>query len=96
MKDIQNFVVLDCCCFDTSAINLPTQVDNLALSNCLVSRFLHFDQVAAESFFRSVLGQMETVYLNRNPTPKSVLELVRSVDDEQLCYDHLAFRTFGV
>ncbi|CAH8251427.1 unnamed protein product [Arabidopsis lyrata] len=53
-------------------------------------------KVAAESFFRSVLGQMETVYLNRNPTPKSVLELVRSVDDEQLCYDHLAFRTFGI
>lgn len=50
----------------------------------------------AEPFFRSVLGQMETVYLNRNPTPKSVLELVRSVDDEQLCYDHLAFRTFGI
>jgi hypothetical protein len=53
-------------------------------------------KVAAESFFRSVLGQMETVYLNRNPTPKSVLELVRSVDDQQLCYDHLAFRTFGI
>ncbi|VVA90257.1 unnamed protein product [Arabis nemorensis] len=51
----------------------------------------------AESFFRSVLGQMETVYLNRNPTPKSVLELVRSLDgNEQLCYDHLAFRTFGI
>ncbi|XP_023645015.1 uncharacterized protein LOC17896649 [Capsella rubella] len=50
----------------------------------------------AESFFRSVLGQMETVYLNRNPTPKSVLELVRSVDGHQLCYDHLAFRTFGI
>ncbi|KAL1202045.1 2-oxoadipate dioxygenase/decarboxylase [Cardamine amara subsp. amara] len=49
-----------------------------------------------ESFFRSVLGQMETVYLNRNRTPKSVLELVRSIDDEQLCYDHLAFRTFGI
>ncbi|RID40444.1 hypothetical protein BRARA_J00485 [Brassica rapa] len=50
----------------------------------------------AEPFFRSVLGQMETVYLNRNPTPRSVLELVRSVDDDQLCYDHLAFRTFGI
>ncbi|MBA0845417.1 hypothetical protein Goarm_022268 [Gossypium armourianum] len=39
---------------------------------------------------------METVYLNRNPTAKSILELVSSVDDEQICYDHLAFRTFGV
>ncbi|CAI9092725.1 OLC1v1028046C1 [Oldenlandia corymbosa var. corymbosa] len=49
-----------------------------------------------ESFFRSVLASMETVYLNRNPTAKSILELVRSVDDEQICYDHFAFRTFGV
>lgn len=39
---------------------------------------------------------METVYLNRNPTAKSVLELVRSVDNDRICYDHLAFRTFGV
>ncbi|CBI32019.3 unnamed protein product, partial [Vitis vinifera] len=50
----------------------------------------------AESFFRNVLGSMETVYLNRNPTAKSVLELVRSVDNDRICYDHLAFRTFGV
>ncbi|RVW82432.1 hypothetical protein CK203_048980 [Vitis vinifera] len=49
----------------------------------------------AESFFRNVLGSMETVYLNRNPTAKSVLELVRSVDNDRICYDHLAFRTFG-
>ncbi|XVE85929.1 hypothetical protein DITRI_Ditri17bG0131400 [Diplodiscus trichospermus] len=49
-----------------------------------------------ESFFRDVLTSMETVYLNRNPTAKSILELVHSVDDEQICYDHLAFRTFGV
>ncbi|XVF86001.1 hypothetical protein PTKIN_Ptkin17bG0165800 [Pterospermum kingtungense] len=39
---------------------------------------------------------METVYLNRNPTAKSILDLVHSVDDEQICYDHLACRTFGV
>ncbi|XVF03397.1 hypothetical protein REPUB_Repub04eG0257700 [Reevesia pubescens] len=49
-----------------------------------------------ESFFRDVLTSMETVYLNRNPTAKSILEIVHSVDDEQICYDHLAFRTFGV
>ncbi|TXG56454.1 hypothetical protein EZV62_017767 [Acer yangbiense] len=49
-----------------------------------------------DSFFRSVLGSMETVYLNRNSTAKSVLELVQSAGDEQICYDHLAFRTFGV
>lgn len=49
-----------------------------------------------ESFFRSALASMEAVYLNRNPTAKSILERVRSVDNDQICYDHLAFRTFGV
>ncbi|XP_057993810.1 uncharacterized protein LOC110650834 isoform X3 [Hevea brasiliensis] len=49
-----------------------------------------------ESFFRSVLAGMETVYLNRNPTAKAVLELVQSADGEPICYDHFAFRTFGV
>lgn len=49
-----------------------------------------------ESFFRSALASMEAVYLNRNPTAKSILEHVRSVDNDQICYDHLAFRTFGV
>lgn len=50
----------------------------------------------AESFFRKVLENMECVYLNRNPTAKAILELVRSADEDQICYDHLAFRTFGV
>ena len=49
-----------------------------------------------ETFLRSVLSGMETVYLNRNPTAKAVLELVKSVDGERICYDHFAFRTFGV
>ncbi|KAL7163958.1 hypothetical protein ACSBR2_039961 [Camellia fascicularis] len=49
-----------------------------------------------ESFFRSVLASMESVYLNRNPTAKAILERVHSVDNNQICYDHLAFRTFGV
>ncbi|KAK6160025.1 hypothetical protein DH2020_003406 [Rehmannia glutinosa] len=48
-----------------------------------------------ESFFRNILATMETVYLNRNPTAKAILELVRSVDDDRLCYDHFAFRTYG-
>lgn len=43
---------------------------------------------------------MERVYLSRNPTAKSVLDLVRSSDAAGagggLCYDHFAFRTFGV
>lgn len=53
-------------------------------------------QKKVESFFRSVLASMETVYLNRNPTAKAVLELVQSAGDENICYDHIAFRTFGV
>lgn len=39
---------------------------------------------------------METVYLNRNPTAKAILELVHSSEEDQICYDHFAFRTFGV
>lgn len=49
-----------------------------------------------ESFFSRALEAMETVYLNRNPTAKAILELVRSIDDDHICYDHFAFRTFGV
>ncbi|KAH9773737.1 DUF1338 domain-containing protein [Citrus sinensis] len=49
-----------------------------------------------ESFFRTVLQSMEAVYLNRNPTAKAVLELVQSSGNNQICYDHIAFRTFGV
>ncbi|KAL5553947.1 hypothetical protein UlMin_041348 [Ulmus minor] len=50
----------------------------------------------AESFFRSILASMESVYLNRNPTAKAILELVHSNEDDKICYDHFAFRTFGV
>lgn len=40
---------------------------------------------------------MERIYLKRNPTAKAILDLVKSVDDaDRICYDHLAFRTFGV
>jgi hypothetical protein len=39
---------------------------------------------------------MENIYLDRNPTAKAVLELVHSVDNQRICYDHFAFRTFGV
>ncbi|XP_027153204.1 uncharacterized protein LOC113753290 [Coffea eugenioides] len=49
-----------------------------------------------ESFFRCILASMEAIYLSRNPTAKSILELVHSVDNEHICYDHFAFRTFGV
>ncbi|OEL27973.1 hypothetical protein BAE44_0011004 [Dichanthelium oligosanthes] len=50
----------------------------------------------ADSFFRTVTSNMEKVYLSRNPTAKNILELVRSYDGDHICYDHLAFRTFGV
>lgn len=49
-----------------------------------------------ESFFRSVMKNMENVYLNRNPTAKGILDLVHSAGNEKVCYDHFAFRTFGV
>ncbi|XP_020096990.1 uncharacterized protein LOC109716090 [Ananas comosus] len=39
---------------------------------------------------------MEKVYLSRNPTAKAVLDLVQSHDGNNVCYDHFAFRTFGV
>ncbi|XP_077245306.1 2-oxoadipate dioxygenase/decarboxylase, chloroplastic/amyloplastic-like [Tasmannia lanceolata] len=48
------------------------------------------------SFLRSILSSMEKVYLNRNPTAKAILDLVRSCDGDHVCYDHFAFRTFGV
>eukprot|EP00268_Persea_americana_P007610 TRINITY_DN1286_c0_g3_i1.p1 TRINITY_DN1286_c0_g3~~TRINITY_DN1286_c0_g3_i1.p1 ORF type:complete len:307 (+),score=48.57 TRINITY_DN1286_c0_g3_i1:131-1051(+) len=51
---------------------------------------------SAGSFFRSVLSSMEQVYLSRNPTAKSILDLVHSCEGDQICYDHFAFRTFGV
>ncbi|KAK4779947.1 hypothetical protein SAY87_016053 [Trapa incisa] len=50
----------------------------------------------AELFMRSVLQSMEIAYLNRNPTAKAVLDLVRSAGEDQISYDHLAFRAFGV
>ncbi|CAK9313288.1 unnamed protein product [Citrullus colocynthis] len=50
----------------------------------------------AESFLRNVLASMEAVYLSRNPTAKAILELVRSVHNDTICYDHIAFRTFGM
>ncbi|XP_068649841.1 2-oxoadipate dioxygenase/decarboxylase, chloroplastic/amyloplastic [Aristolochia californica] len=50
----------------------------------------------AGSFFRSVLSSMEKDYLSRNPTAKAILDLVRVHDGDHICYDHFAFRTFGI
>ncbi|RWW58859.1 hypothetical protein BHE74_00034233 [Ensete ventricosum] len=49
-----------------------------------------------ELFLRTMISGMENVYLSRNPTSKAILELVRKDDGEHICYDHFAFRTFGV
>uniref|UniRef100_A0A804KQZ8 2-oxoadipate dioxygenase/decarboxylase n=1 Tax=Musa acuminata subsp. malaccensis TaxID=214687 RepID=A0A804KQZ8_MUSAM len=49
-----------------------------------------------ELFLRTMISGMEKVYLSRNPTAKAILELVRKDDGDHICYDHFAFRTFGV
>ncbi len=35
-------------------------------------------------------------YLIKNPTAMTALDLIRTHVDGPLCYDHFAFRTFGV
>ncbi|KAJ8457954.1 hypothetical protein OPV22_030880 [Ensete ventricosum] len=49
-----------------------------------------------ELFLRTMISGMEKVYLSRNPTANAILELVRKDDGDHICYDHFAFRTFGV
>ncbi|KAM3408371.1 hypothetical protein ACQJBY_001489 [Aegilops geniculata] len=50
----------------------------------------------SDLFFRSVLSNMQKVYLSRNPTAEKILDLVHSYDGDHICFDHFAFRTFGV
>lgn len=50
----------------------------------------------ADSFFRTIISSMEKVYLTRNPTAKAILDLTSSCEGDHVCYDHFAFRTFGV
>uniref|UniRef100_A0ACD5X2S6 Uncharacterized protein n=1 Tax=Avena sativa TaxID=4498 RepID=A0ACD5X2S6_AVESA len=50
----------------------------------------------ADLFFRSVLSNMQKVYLSRNPTAEKILGLVRSYDGDNICFDHFAFRTFAL
>ncbi|KAF3431410.1 hypothetical protein FNV43_RR26141 [Rhamnella rubrinervis] len=78
--------------------SFSTQKRNLSAVSCSISNsgLRESSFQGGESFFRSVLASMESVYLNRNPTAKAILELVHSVDGDQICYDHFAFRTFGV
>ncbi|GJY44183.1 DUF1338 domain-containing protein [Tanacetum coccineum] len=48
-----------------------------------------------DSFLRNVLSSMEHFYFNRNPTATAILNLITN-HNQSICYDHLAFRTFGV
>ncbi|KAE9595590.1 hypothetical protein Lal_00031171 [Lupinus albus] len=93
--------------FNTIPMKEPTSPIHLALTNqhkkISVSCISQSEQGShktsiqgGEDFFRGVLESMQSVYLNRNPTAKAILDLVHSVDNNSLCYDHLAFRTFGV
>jgi hypothetical protein len=45
---------------------------------------------------RTMLAGMVKPYLGKNPTASSALELIRKHDQGPVCYDHFAFRTFGV
>ncbi|KAF9677941.1 hypothetical protein SADUNF_Sadunf08G0160300 [Salix dunnii] len=82
----------------TGSWNLCTTIVQASRSEVdhQISRFQGHEEESL-LLMRSVLGSMERVYLKRNPTAKAILDLVKSVDDaDHICYDHLAFRTFGV
>ncbi|CAN8313155.1 unnamed protein product [Cochlearia groenlandica] len=50
----------------------------------------------SETFLRNVLESILKTYLRKNPTAKTIWELVESVDNEIISYDHFTFRTFKV
>ncbi|CAA7036200.1 unnamed protein product [Microthlaspi erraticum] len=50
----------------------------------------------SETFLRNVFENILKTYLRKNPTAKTIWELVQSVDNEKICYDHFTFRTFKV
>ena len=54
------------------------------------------DQGGSETFLRDVLESILKTYLRKNPMAKTVWELVQSVDNEKISYDHFFFRTFKV
>lgn len=45
---------------------------------------------------RKLLAGVVKPYLKNNPTALAALELIRKQDKGPICYDHFAFRTFGV
>ncbi|CAF1976451.1 unnamed protein product [Brassica oleracea var. botrytis] len=48
----------------------------------------------SETFLRNVFENILKTYLRKNPTAKTIWELVQSVDNEKICYDHFTFQTF--
>ncbi|CDY28434.1 hypothetical protein HID58_075531 [Brassica napus] len=53
-------------------------------------------QGGSETFLRNVFENILKTYLRKNPTAKTIWELVQSVDNEKICYDHFTFQTFKV
>ena len=53
-------------------------------------------QGGSEIFLRNVFENILKTYLRKNPTAKTIWELVQSVDNEKICYDHFTFRTLKV
>ncbi|KAL3840616.1 hypothetical protein ACJIZ3_025207 [Penstemon smallii] len=89
----RNFISMGC---SIPGNRISNQFSTISASKDLEGPTQDSSLWGGESFFRNILATMETVYLNRNPTAKAILELVRSVDEDRICYDHFAFRTFGV
>ncbi|ESQ29705.1 hypothetical protein EUTSA_v10023603mg [Eutrema salsugineum] len=50
----------------------------------------------SERFLRNVFENILKTYLTMNPTAKTIWELVQSVDNEKICYDHFTFQTLKV
>ncbi|KFK44615.1 hypothetical protein AALP_AA1G281700 [Arabis alpina] len=50
----------------------------------------------SETFLRNVFESILKTYLRKNPTAKTIWELVQSVDNERICYDHFLFQTLKV
>ncbi|KAL0800051.1 hypothetical protein Bca101_055226 [Brassica carinata] len=50
----------------------------------------------SETFLRNVFENILMTYLRKNPIAKTIWELVQSVDNEKVCYDHFTFQTFKV
>lgn len=53
-------------------------------------------QGGSELFLRDVFENILKTYLKKNPTTKRIWELVQSVDNEKICYDHFTFMTLKV